>query len=294
VNSPEIEDAADESPVPPRESWTRTLITFGVLMAGAFTFQTAAAKRFYIPSDSMMPTLLKGDELIVSQYPYGWSQASMPIHGKHIAPGRIFARLPERGDIVTVARREDGEVLIKRVIGLPGDTIEVRHGVVILNGVPVKRVPHGTADIPVDANVPCDKDMQAAFRKTGADGKLYCSIPRYRETLPNGVSYDTLDLGDTELPGGYLSPGDNFAPVTVPEGHLFLMGDNRDQSADSRFALDRKGLGGPVPFETISGRAEIITNSFDGSGSWINPVSWFTALRGERAGTSLRPEHDAQ
>ena len=294
VSSPELQDEGAEDSPQPRESWTRTLITFGVLMAGAFTFQTAAAKRFYIPSGSMMPTLVKGDELIVSQYPYGWSQASMPIHGANIAPGRIFARLPERGDIVTVARREDGEVLIKRVIGLPGDTIEVRHGVVILNGVAVKRVPHGTADIPVDANMPCDEDTQIGFRKPGADGKLYCRMPRYRETLPNGVSYDTLDLGDTDLPGGYLSPGDNFAPVTVPAGHLFLMGDNRDQSADSRFGLDRKGLGGPVPFETISGRAEVITHSMDGSSSWINPVSWVTGMRGNRAGTSLRPEHEPQ
>lgn len=292
MNSPEIDDGAAEETPQPRESWTRTLVTFGFLMLGAFTFQTAAAKRFYIPSDSMMPTLLKGDQLVVSKYPYGWSQASLPIHGTEIAPGRLFARLPERGDIVTVTRREDGNDLIKRVIGLPGDTIEVRHGVVILNGVAVKRVANGTADIPVDANTPCAEGVQAAFRQQGANGKLYCRMPRYRETLPNGVSYDTLDLGDDELPGGYVSPGDEFGPVTVPEGHLFLMGDNRDQSADSRFALDRKGLGGPVPFETISGRAEVITHSLDGTGSWINPVSWFTALRGDRAGTSLRPAKD--
>ncbi|MCW3847264.1 signal peptidase I [Sphingomonas sp. LB-2] len=260
-----------------------------MLMLGVFAFQTAAAKRFYIPSDSMMPTLLKGDQLVVSKYPYGWSYASLPVHGADVVEGRWFARLPERGDIVTVARREDGNDLIKRVIGLPGDTIEVSHGVVILNGTPVKRVPHGTTEIPVDENTPCDGAVQAAFRQTGADGKLYCRMPLYRETLPNGVSYDTIDLGDGDLPGGYVSPGDNFGPVTVPAGHLFLMGDNRDQSADSRFGLDRKGLGGPVPFETISGRAEVITHSLDGSGSWINPISWFTALRGNRAGTSLRP-----
>lgn len=289
MNSPEIEGgAADESPQP-RESWTRTLIGFGMLMAGAFFFQTAAAKRFYIPSESMMPTLLTGDQLVVTKYPYGWSYASLPVHGADVVEGRLLARLPERGDIVTVARREDGADLIKRVIGLPGDTVEVRNGLLILNGKQVPRAPHGTADIPVDTNTPCDAPVQRRFRQEGANGKLYCRLPLYRETLPNGVSYDTVDLGVDDIGEGYVSPGDEYGPITVPAGHLFLMGDNRDQSADSRFALDRKGLGGPVPFETISGRAEIITHSLDGSGSWINPVSWYTSLRGGRAGTSLRP-----
>lgn len=294
VNSPEGEPGAGgEPPQPPRESWTRTLIGFGAMLLGVFAFQTAAAQRFYIPSDSMMPTLLKGDQLIVTKYPYGWSYASPPLHGASGAEERLFGALPERGDIVTVARREDGLDLIKRVIGLPGDTIEVRHGVVILNGSPVKRVASGTVDIPVDANAPCEK-VQAAYRGAGAGGRMLCRMPRYRETLPNGVSYDTIDLGDGDLPGGYLSPGDEFGPITVPADHVFLMGDNRDQSADSRFALDHQGLGGPVPLATIGGRAEIVTHSLDGSGSWINPVSWFTALRGDRAGTSLRPETDGK
>jgi len=279
----------DSEAEPPRESWTRTLIGYGLLLLGFFAFQSAAAQRMYIPSSSMMPALLKGDQLIVTKYPYGWSYASMPIHGSDVVEGRLFGRLPERGDIVTVARREDGETLIKRVIGLPGDTIAVRHGVVILNGTPVKRAPHGTTDLLVDENVPCSEPMELPFRVNGEDGKLHCRMPLYRETLPNGASYDTIDLGDGELAGGYTSPGDNFALVTVPDGHVFLMGDNRDRSADSRFALERKGLGGPVPLASIGGRAELITNSYDGSGSWINPVSWFTTLRGDRAGTSLRP-----
>jgi signal peptidase I len=296
MNSPERDSAgaADRGTPPPRESWIGTIKFVALVFAGFFAFQTAAAQRFYIPSDSMMPTLLKGDQLIVSKYPYGWSYASPPLHGSAVIGGRLFGKLPERGDIVTVARREDGLVLIKRVIGLPGDTIEVRHGVVILNGVPVKRVPTGTADIPVDRNLPCDARVQSDFRKVGQNGDFYCRIPRYRETLPNGVSYDTLDLGDGDLPGGFISPGDDYGPVAVPAGHVFLMGDNRDQSADSRFALDRQGLGGPVPIASIAGRAELITHSHDGSASWVNPVSWFTSLRGDRAGTSLRPEHDAE
>jgi signal peptidase I len=123
----------------------------------------------------------------------------------------------------------------------------------------------------------------------GADGKPSCRVPVYRETLPGGVSYDTIDLGDGDLGNGYASPGDNFGPVRVPAGQVFLMGDNRDNSADSRFPLENGGLGGPVPFDSISGRAEVITNSYDGSGSWLDPFSWVTTLRKDRAWTSLRP-----
>ncbi len=273
-----------------RAGWVRTALGWGLLVAGVFAFQTVAAKPFYIPSSSMMPVLRKGDRLIVSKYPYGFSYASLTVHGSAVVPGRLFGRPPERGDIVTVARRGDGADLIKRVIGLPGDTIAVSHGQVILNGRPVPRVADGNAMIPVDANVPCDEEVLLPFRRPGPDGKLYCQLPLFRETLPNGASYDVIDLGDTYLPGGYVSPRDNYGPVRVPEGHVFLMGDNRDQSADSRFDLDEKGLGGPVPFESIGGRAEIVTHSYSGEGSWFNPLAYLTALRDGRAGTSLRPE----
>ncbi|MDG2533158.1 signal peptidase I [Sphingomonas sp. HITSZ_GF] len=284
--------ATDEAAVAPEKAgWARGLLGWGLLFAGVFAFQTVAAKPFYIPSASMMPTLLKGDRLVVSKYPYGWSYASLSIHGSAVVPGRLFGTLPARGDIVTVARREDGSDLIKRVIGLPGDTIAVSHGAVILNGKPVPRVADGTADIPVDANVPCDEGMLAPFRKVKQDGTLVCALPLFRETLPNGASYDVIDLGDTYLPGGYISPRDEYGPIKVPAGHVFLMGDNRDQSADSRFTLAEKGLGGPVPIESLGGRAEIITHSYTGEGSWLNPLAYVTSLRGGRAGNSLRPEH---
>jgi len=267
----------------PKTGWARTLLGWGFLLFGVFAFQSVAAKPFYIPSSSMMPSLLNGDRLIVSKYPYGWSQASLTIHGSEIAPGRILGKLPERGDIVTVARRSDGEDLIKRVIGLPGDTIEVRDGLLAINGVEVPRVAMGTAKLRVDANVPCDDPRLERFRAV-EDGVAMCRVPMFRETLPNGATYDTLDLGRD------ASPADNFGPVTVPPGHVFLMGDNRDMSADSRYPLDQLGLGGPVPFETISGRAEFLTYSLDGSGKWLDPRTWLYAVRGARTAKSLRPE----
>jgi len=133
--------------------------------------------------------------------------------------------------------------------------------------------------------VPCTDDAEAPFRKTEADGKDYCELPRYRETLPNGVSYDTID--DEYRPG----IPDDFPEITVPANQVFLMGDNRDESADSRVEQSQNGLGGPVPWENLGGRAEFITFSYDGSTSYFNPISWFTALRSGRAGTSLRPQH---
>ena len=189
--------------------------------------------------------------------------------------------MPERGDIAIVVQPSTGHDLIKRVIGLPGDTIELSGGIVYLNGRQVPRQARRPAMIPVDANSRCRFGAFGDFRVTGADGRAYCRLPVFRETLPNGRSYDTIDLG--------VSSGDTYAPVIVPKDHVFLMGDNRDYSADSRFPASQLGLGGPVPWQDLGGRAEFITFSLDGSASYWNPISWFSSMRGERAGTSLRP-----
>ena len=266
--------------------WWGEIKSFAWLVLAVLAVWSFIAKPFYIPSESMMPTLVKGDRLVVTKFPYGWSYVSpSPLHVLPFIRGRIFGRLPARGDVVIVKPPEADSDYIKRVIGLPGDRIEVREGVVILNGVPVKRVAEPPANLAVDANVPCDNPSEAPFQVTGADGKLYCALPRYRETLPNGVSYDTIDLG--------YRPGipDDFPEIVVPARQVFLMGDNRDESADSRVSTYQMGLGGPVPWENLGGRAEFVTFSYDGSTQIWNPLTWLTALRPDRAGTSLRPAH---
>ena len=251
-----------------------------VLLA-VLLFHSLVAKPFYIPSESMMPGLLTGDRLVVSKYPYGWSWVSPSFHLLPEMRGRLFGSLPKAGDVVIVTPQGGREDYIKRAIGLPGDTVEVRDGRLILNGREVRREVRPPAMVPVDANAPCGLQF-AGFLVQAADGKSYCRLPVVRETLPNGVTYDTIDLGQY--------PGDNYGPVTVPANHVFLMGDNRDRSADSRFSagLPENGLGGPVPWENIGGRAEFITFSLDGTTNLLNPLSWPGALRSGRAGTSLR------
>ncbi|HMI18519.1 MAG TPA: signal peptidase I [Sphingomonas sp.] len=274
------------APAPGRSRWIEELRGIAWMILAVLAVWSFVAKPFYIPSESMMPTLIKGDRLVVTKYPYGWSYASAAFHILPIMQGRLFGRLPSRGDVVTLDR--DGEDLIKRVIGLPGDRIAVKEGVIILNGVPVKRVQETPAMIPIDANLPCATGHEQGFRTVGADGNLYCALPRFRETLPSGVSYDTIDMGY------FPSEFDDCPEVTVPPGQVFVMGDNRDESADSRVPPQYNGLGGPIPIETISGRADFITHSYDGNGALWNPISWFTALRNGRAGTSLHPQRNGQ
>ena len=253
------------------------------LVLAVLGFWTFIAKPFYIPSESMMPGLLTGDRLVVTKYPYGWSWVSPSFHVFPPMQGRLFGRMPQRGDIVIVTPPGTRTDYIKRVIGLPGDTLRMVDGTLTINDQPVKREARPPKMFPVDANSPCGSDRDPAlydFRVRGPGGKTYCRVPIVRETLPTGRSYDTVELG--------RSNEDNFGPIRVPANHLWLMGDNRDDSADSRVPESQGGLGGPVPWENIGGRAEFITFSLDGSTVWYNPLTWFDAFRPGRAGTSLR------
>ena len=269
------------APIKTGTDWWAELRGIVWLVLAVLGFHSFIAKPFYIPSESMMPGLLTGDRLVVSKYPYGWSWVSPSFHILPFLNGRLLGNLPERGDVVIAVPPGEHEDYIKRVVGLPGDRIEVRGGLLILNNVPVKRSAGFAARIPVDANAPCTQTDYPGALRSGPDGKDVCELPAYRETLPNGRSYTILDTG--------YSMGDDYAPITVPANRVFLMGDNRDHSADSRYSLESQGLGGPVPWENIGGRAEFITFSLDGTAVWWNPLSWFTAMRGGRAWTSLHP-----
>ncbi len=270
----------------PRTDWWAEARGILWLVLAVLGFHSLIAKPFFIPSESMLPGLLVGDRLVVTKYPYGYSWVTPTFHVLPFMHGRILGRLPERGDVVIVTPPGTNTDYIKRVIGLPGDTIAVRGGIVYLNGKAVPRRAMGDRYIPVDPNTRCDDDHYHGFLAV-RDGKRYCRLPIYRETLPGGRSYDTVDLGFR--PGR----GDNYPEIRVPRDKVFLMGDNRDNSADSRFPLDQNGLGGPVPWENIGGRAEFITFSLDGSASW-NPLTWPRSFRPGRAGTSLHPQRDSQ
>ena len=272
------------------ESWGKFIRDIAVILLLVLGIHSFIAKPFYIPSDSMMPGLLSGDRLIVSKYPYGWSYASISFHLAPKFAGRLFGKLPERGDIVVLEHPGDRTDYIKRVIGLPGDTIELKGGALFINGKPVKREIQPSMIIPIDPNTPSHSETGGSaldiYATKDAQGRPVLEVPIVRETLPGGATFDTIDMGERP-------DVDEYGPKVVPAGHLFLMGDNRDGSADSRVPVGSLGLGGPVPFDAIAGRAEIITFSTDGTAVWYNPLSWFQALRSGRAGTDLTPAHNA-
>jgi len=272
-----------DKPEKEKTDWIGEIKSIALLLLAVLAFHSLVAKPFYIPSVSMMPGLLVGDRLIVSKYAYGWSWVSPTFHIVPRVSGRLFGKMPERGDVVILTPRDQSSDYIKRVIGLPGDTIELRGGQVFLNGVAVRQDVQPDLQVPIDANNPCNPQEFPGARGVDADGNAVCNLPILRETLPNGVSYNIIDLGPQYT--------DDVAPVQIPEGQVYLLGDNRDLSADSRVSSPL-GLGGPIPWENIGGRAEFITFSLDGTTS-LNPLTWFSSFRSGRAGLSLRPDKAA-
>jgi len=235
--------------------WLDSLKTIFYAVLIAIVVRTFAYEPFNIPSGSMMPTLLVGDYLFVSKFSYGYSRYSLPL-SLPVLPERIFFTEPKRGDVVVFKLPSDNETdYIKRIVGLPGDTIQVKQGILYINGKPVKRK---------RINEFVDDQVTGGSRR----------IPQYIESLPNGKQHLILEQNDT----GYM---DNTPLYEVPEGHYFGMGDNRDNSRDSRF-LDGVGY---IPRENLIGRAEFKFFSVNGTASkfW----QWPDTLRLNRFFTAI-------
>ena len=223
----------------------------------ALVIRTLLFQPFSIPSGSMMPALVEGDYLFVSKWSYGFSKYSLPSLEPYVGyvplQGRVLEiSKPQRGDVVVFRKPHEEETdYIKRLIGLPGDRIQVQNGILLINGVPVPR--------------------EVAGEFTAENGS---KVQQYRETLPNGVSYLTLDLDPN-------STGDNTREFSVPPDHYFMMGDNRDNSLDSRFDV------GYVPAENFVGKAQLLFFSIGGGESPLKIWRWPSDLRLNRFFTWL-------
>ncbi len=267
------------APKAPAEEQPESLGSFAFflfkLVFVVLIFRSLVFSPFSIPSESMLPHLWNGDYLLAAKWPYGYSDNSMPF-GAPIVPGRVLASPPKPGDVTIFKHPIDGTDYIKRVIALPGDSVAMVDGQIVLNGETVPKVQIEDFVIPVSGNTSC---AWGAEVRTDTDGQDVCVYSRFRETLPNGVSYDVLDFG--------LTGADNMDAVIVPEGRMFVMGDNRDNSQDSRFPASAGGGVGLVPQDNLVGRATILMWSTDGGSDWIKPWTWFSAARWNRLGKTL-------
>ena len=281
-----MSDIITETP-PKAKSETRDFLQF-LLKLGIFVFilRSFIFAPFSIPSESMVPRLRIGDYLVVTKWSYGYSRYSFPWGLPLIpGPGRLFGSVPDRGDVVVFKKPPENDPdYIKRVIGLPGDFVQMKGGVLFLNGAAVPKQRIADAIMPVTPNMLAEAARtgrvfvcsEEKFEETSRDGGRQCRYPQYRETLPNGKSYNVIDMMTTRA--------DDTQLYTVPQGQLLMMGDNRDNSADSR--LEAGGFGF-VPMENLVGKARFTVFSTDGSANWLLPWTWFTAARTDRIGDSF-------
>lgn len=257
------------------ESWGGFVWFLVKLLLAVLAFRVFVFSPFSIPTESMLPRLMTGDYLLAAKWPYGISRHSLPFD-LPLPDGRLLPGTPARGDVVIFKHPVDGTEYIKRVVGLPGDRVAVIGGEVVLNGTRLTRVRAPDALVPMSANTGCAWGGEAERDRTGAE---VCRYTAFDETLPGGAAYRVLDFG--------VTPYDSFAEQTVPAGRLFVMGDNRDSSRDSRFpALAGDGVG-MVPQDLLVGRASVIVWSTDGSADWGSPWTWFSAARWDRIGETL-------
>jgi len=254
---------------------TKFLVFLFFLAIFVRTFITAP---FMIPSGSMLPNLAIGDYLFAAKWPYGYSRYAFPFGLFHFH-GRFLAAEPKRGDIVVFRYPASDEDYVKRLIGLPGDRVQMRHGQLILNGQAVPKVRIAYWLMERSPNSPCRFVGNYHPAPVVEQGHVYCRYPRYRETLPGGRSYEVLD----QVEGGL---GDDTPVYTVPQNHYFVMGDNRDDSADSRFPIAETGVG-MLPRDNLIGRPLIMFFSTDGSAAWLKPWTWFSAARWSRVGRTF-------
>jgi signal peptidase I len=244
------------------QRWARSLAELAGILLILMIAKGAVAEPFYVPSQSMEPTLLIGDALVASKYPYGYGMASVPMPITLGTTHRLFGAMPERGDVVVFRWPGDiSQIWVKRVVALPGERVQMRHGQLFIDGRP--------APLRADGMGQMENDDGSRTRAA-----------RYIETLPGGRSHAIFKIGgDAAL--------DNTIEVTVPAGHVFVLGDNRDRSADSRVPLSRGGVG-LLPVENLTGRVEAIAGSWD-LGLRGRPLSaWLTGFRTDRFFTAVR------
>jgi len=220
---------------------------YALLLAGLF--RTLLFQPFWIPSGSMKDTLLIGDFMFVNKLAYGYSRHSCPWSLCPF-PGRILGSEPERGDVVVFKHPVSNRDFVKRLVGLPGERIQMKDGVLLINGEAAPQQPDGQ----FEEILGIDDRRGGNLRCTEVDGKS-CLKTRLRETLPNGVEHSILDID--------MYPVDNTPVFTIPEGEYFFLGDNRDNSSDSRYSKLRGGVG-TVPFENLVGRADRVMFSSAG------------------------------
>ena len=231
-------------------------VFFALLIA--FVLRVLLFQPFTIPSASMEPNLYEGDYIVVSKWSYGYSKHAIPF-SPPVFEGRIFERQPERGDIVVFKLPRDNRTdYIKRLVGLPGDQVQMVNNVLHINGEPARNVVISGAD---------------------AENMYGMPVIKARETLPGGRTFTIQDYG----PG---NQADDTPVFQVPEGYYFMMGDNRDNSVDSRYGVNENGVG-LVPAENLIGKAEIILFSWKPGASLWNPVSWFSKVQPSRFFTDL-------